>query len=259
MPISIHGKRIIVTGGASGIAAAAVKALAREGADIVSFDVTEAEGRKIAEQASSEGPGKVDFRRVDVRRRQEVEQAVSAAVTKLGGLDAVLNIAGVERTGLIGALADEDIELMFDVNVKGLMAICAASFPHLKEQGGSIVNFGSDAGLGASTGHAYYGASKGAVHAFTRQAAAEYGRHNVRVNTVIPAIWTPMYDAYRARMSDQERMIHDMAMQHVIPLGGKLGDPDRDAAPVMVFLASDLSRFITGQAIPVDGGMVMLG
>ena len=79
------------------------------------------------------------------------------------------------------------------------------------------------------------------------------------MNSVVPAIWTQMYDEYRSRMSEQERMIHDMAMQHVIPLGGKLGDPDRDAAPVLVFLASDSSRFMTGQAIPVDGGMVMLG
>jgi NAD(P)-dependent dehydrogenase (short-subunit alcohol dehydrogenase family) len=68
-----------------------------------------------------------------------------------------------------------------------------------------------------------------------------------------------MYEAYRSRMTEQERMVHDMAMQHVIPLGGALGDPDRDAAPVLVFLASDAPRFITGQAFAVDGGMIMLG
>lgn len=258
MPISIEGKRIIVTGGASGIAAAAVKALAAEGANIVSFDVTEEKGREIAAQASSEGPGTVDFLHVDVSKREQVEKAVSDAVSTLGGLDAVLNIAGVERTGLIGELSDADIDLMFAVNVKGLMSMCAATFPYLKDQGGSIVNFGSDAGLGVSAGHAYYGASKGAVHAFTRQAAAEYGRHDVRVNTVIPAIWTPMYDAFRSRLSSEELAAHDAMMAQRIPLRGRLGDALTDIAPLLLFLVSDGARFITGQIIAANGGIEMV-
>jgi NAD(P)-dependent dehydrogenase (short-subunit alcohol dehydrogenase family) len=95
--------------------------------------------------------------------------------------------------------------------------------------------------------------------AWTRTVAQEWARYGITVNSVVPAIWTPMYDRHRARMRDDERTMHDLAMAHVIPLGGKLGDPDHDMAPVMVFLASDASRFMTGQAIVVDGGMVMLG
>lgn len=150
---------------------------------------------------------------------------------------------------------------MFDINVKGLIAMCAATFPHLKKNGGTIINFGSDAGLaslGIAGGHSYYGATKGAVHTFTRHAAAEFGPHDVRVNTVVPAIWTPMYDHYRERMSTEELEQHEKAMTQYIPLGGKLGDTLKDIAPVMLFLVSDASRFITGQIIAVNGGIGMV-
>src|SRR4029078_6341421 len=156
-------------------------------------------------------------------------------------------------------IPDDEWDLVFGVNVKGTLYTNQAAFRHLKDGGGVIVNFGSGAGIRGQRGSAHYSASKAAVMAWTRTVAQEWAKYGIRVNSVVPAIWTQMYDEYRSRMSDQERMIHDMAMQHVIPLGGKLGDPDRDAAPVMVFLASDLSRFITRQGIPVGGGIVMLG
>jgi NAD(P)-dependent dehydrogenase (short-subunit alcohol dehydrogenase family) len=95
--------------------------------------------------------------------------------------------------------------------------------------------------------------------AWTRAVAQEWSRFGITVNSIVPAIWTPMYDAHRARMTDEERTMHDLQMRHAVPLGGRLGDPERDLAPVLVFLASDGARFITGQAIAVDGGMVMLG
>ena len=143
--------------------------------------------------------------------------------------------------------------------MKGTLYTNQAAFRHMQGHGGRIINFGSGAALRGQRGSAHYSASKAAVMAWTRTVAQEWASHGIRVNNVVPAIWTPMYDAHRARMSPQELAIHDMAMQHVIPLGGKLGDADADLAPVMVFLASDASRFITGQAIVVDGGMVMLG
>src|SRR6185436_20040295 len=150
-------------------------------------------------------------------------------------------------------IPDDEWDLVFGVNVKGTLYTNQAAFRHLKEGGGVIINFGSGAGIRGQRGSAHYSASKGAVMSWTRTVAQEWSKYGIRVNSVVPAIWTQMYDEYRSRMSDQERMIHDMAMQHVIPLGGKLGDPDRDAAPVMVFLASDLSHFMTGQCFAVDG------
>jgi NAD(P)-dependent dehydrogenase (short-subunit alcohol dehydrogenase family) len=253
--VLLDGRRIIVTGGASGIAAATVRAYAAEGARVASLDVNDEAGRRVAAEA---GPG-VTYYHCDVAQRADVDRVFAEAVGALGGLDVLANVAGVERGTPAEDIPDVEWDLVFGVNVKGTLYTNQAAFRHLKDGGGVVINFGSGAGIRGQRGSAHYSASKAAVMAWTRTVAQEWAKYGIRVNSVVPAIWTQMYDEYRSRMSDQERMIHDMAMQHVIPLGGKLGDPDRDAAPVMVFLASDLSRFITGQAIPVDGGMVMLG
>jgi NAD(P)-dependent dehydrogenase (short-subunit alcohol dehydrogenase family) len=251
----LTGKRIVVTGGANGIAAATLRAYAREGATVWSLDVADDKGRAVAADA---GPS-VTYRHCDIARRAEVDTAIDEAARAMGGLDVLANVAAVERGTPAEDIPDDEWDLVFAVNVKGTVYTNQAAFRHLRVQGGSIINFGSGAGIRGQRGSAHYSASKAAVMSWTRVVAQEWASHKIRVNSVVPAIWTQMYDEYRSRMSDQERTIHDMAMAHVIPLGGKLGDADRDAAPLMVFLASDMSRFITGQAIPVDGGMVMLG
>jgi NAD(P)-dependent dehydrogenase (short-subunit alcohol dehydrogenase family) len=251
----LEDRRIIVTGGASGIGAAAVRAYAREGAQVASLDVNDAGGRRVAAEA---GPN-VRYHHCDVSRRAEVVDAFARAVTDLGGLDVLAHVAGVERGAPAEAITDEEWDLVFAVNVKGTLYTNQAAFLHMRGRGGRIINFGSGAGIRGQRGSAHYSAAKAAVMGWTRTVAQEWARHAITVNAVVPAIWTPMYDAHRARMSEEERTVHDLAMQHVIPLGGRLGDPDRDLAPVMVFLASDDCRFMTGQVIAVDGGMIMLG
>ncbi len=252
--MQLRDKRIIVTGGASGIAAAAVRAYAREGARVVSLDVNDEGGRRVAADAGD----RVQYLHCDVARRDEVFDVFGRAVATLGGLDVLAHVAAVEGGAPAEDITEAEWDHLFAVNVKGTVFTNQAAFRHLRDHGGSIVNFGSGAGLRGQRGSAHYSASKGAVMAWTRTVAQEWAHAGIRVNSVVPAIWTPMYDVYRSRMSDQERTIHDMAMAHVIPLGGKLGDPDRDMAPVMVFLASDASRFMTGQLVVVDGGMVMV-
>jgi NAD(P)-dependent dehydrogenase (short-subunit alcohol dehydrogenase family) len=251
----LQGKRAIVTGGASGIGAATVRAYVREGARVVTLDVDEAGGARVCAEAG----GGATFAHCDIADRGQVLAAVDRAVAQLGGLDVMANVAGVERRTPAEEIPDAEWDLIFSVNVKGTLYTNQAAFPHLRERGGRIINFGSGAGIRGQAGSAHYSASKGAVMAWTRTVAQEWAKYRITVNSVVPAIWTPMYDAWRARMSDQERMVHDMAMQHVVPLGGKLGDPDGDMAPVMVFLASDASHFMTGQCFAVDGGMIMLG
>ena len=251
----LRERRIIVTGGASGIAAATVRAYAREGARVASLDVNDEGGRRVAAEA---GPN-VAYYHCDVSRRAEVDDVFARAVTAMGGLDVLANVAGVERGTPAEDIPDAEWDLVFAVNVKGTLYTNQAAFRHMQARGGHIINFGSGAGIRGQRGSAHYSAAKAAVMGWTRTVAQEWARYNITVNSVVPAIWTPMYDAHRARMSPGELSIHDLAMQHVIPLGGRLGDPDRDIAPVMVFLAGDGARFITGQAIAVDGGMIMLG
>jgi NAD(P)-dependent dehydrogenase (short-subunit alcohol dehydrogenase family) len=251
MTCAIEGKRILVTGGARGIGEAAVRVFAQQGARVAVFDVLDDLGQRIADEAGTEGSGQVVYRHVDVRDRAQVFSGVAWAVDQLGGLDVVMNIAGVP----LEDIAEVDLDLILGVNVKGTFFVCQAAFPHLRGSGGSIVNVGSDAALMPFPMGAQYSAAKGAIHALSRTAAAEWGRHGVRVNTVIPAMWTPMYDAHRASFDEEQLAAHDAQMAALIPLGGRLGDPTRDFAPLLVFLASDGARFITGQILSANGGL----
>lgn len=255
--MNLTGQRVIVTGTARGIGASALRAIVAAGADVVGMDVLDADGEAVAAQAHATGPGRAQYRHCDIRDRRAVQTAFDAAATWLGGLDALVNIAGVERASPAEAIADEDWDLMFDVNARGTLHTNQAAFVHLKDRGGRILNFGSAAGVMGLPGCAHYSAAKAAVLGWTRTVAKEWARHRITVNAIAPGMWTPMYEAHRSRMTEPELKAHDAMMAGVIPLGGRLGDPDRDLAPVLMFLLSDGARFITGQTLAVDGGLMI--
>ncbi|MCW8158416.1 SDR family oxidoreductase [Stutzerimonas xanthomarina] len=254
--MQLQGKRIIVTGGARGIAASVVRAYAAEGARIASLDVLDDEGAQVAAAINECYPGAVSFHHCDIADRAQVLAVFNEAAERMGGLDVMANIAGVERTSPAEDIQQEHWDLIFDVNVRGTLHTNQAAFQHMQAQGGRIINFGSAAGLTGMPGAAHYSASKGAVLAWTRTVAQEWARHGITVNAVAPMIWTPMYDTHRAKMSAEALAAHDQHLSTIIPLGGKLGNAERDLAPVLVFLASDGARFITGQTLSVDGGTV---
>jgi len=255
--MSSQGKRVIVTGSASGIGASALKALVAAGAQVVGMDVADAAGEQIAAAAHQAGPGSARYLHCDVSQRALVQQAFDAAVKQLGGLDALINIAGVERKSPAEDISQGDWDLMFDVNARGALNTNQAAFAHLREHGGRIINFASAAGVMGVPGLAHYSAAKAAVLGWTRTAAKEWGKHGITVNAVAPGMWTPMYEHFRARLDAAQLQAHDTMMAGQIPLGGRLGDPDRDMAPVLVFLVSDGARFITGQTLAVDGGLMI--
>jgi NAD(P)-dependent dehydrogenase (short-subunit alcohol dehydrogenase family) len=250
----LSGKRIIVTGGANGIAAATVRAYAREGARVAALDVEDETGRRVAAEA---GPS-VSYHHCDIARRDEVFRVFAEVVAALGGLDVMANVAAVEGPKPAEDITETELDRILSVNVKGTVFTNQAAFRHMQAAGGRIINFGSGAGIRGQKGSAHYSASKGAVMSWTRTVAQEWAPYGITVNSVVPAIWTRMYDHYRESLSEQELMMHDAGMKYAIPLGGRLGDPDRDIAPVMVFLAGDGPRFMTGQLFVVDGGMVMV-
>jgi NAD(P)-dependent dehydrogenase (short-subunit alcohol dehydrogenase family) len=255
---ALQDTRIVVTGGARGIGESAVRAFVREGAHVVSFDVTDDAGEQVAGEADATGPGKASFVHCDVSSRTSVEEAFSSAVERLGGLDALVHVAGVERAAPAEEITDEDWDLTLDVNLRGTFLTNQEAFPHLKENGGRIVNFASGAGLYPYLHGAHYSASKAGVIAWTRTIAHEWGRYGITAVAVNPAMWTPMYQGHRDRLSPSELAAHDAEKLVKVPLGGKLGDPDTDLAPVLVFLVGEGSRFITAQIVSVDGGMVPL-
>lgn len=248
---ALSGKRIIVTGAARGIGASAARALASAGARVTALDVVEF-------PAETTHDGCLSHDRCDVSSRSSVTGAFDRAVQAMGGLDVLIHVAGVQRYTPAEAITDDEWDLVVGVNARGTMITNQAAFAHLKDRGGRIVNFASAAGALGLRGCAHYAASKGAVLAWTRTIAQEWGPYGISANAVAPGMWTPMYDTTRAGMTPDQLAAHDKGMAMMIPLGGKLGDPDTDMAPVLVFLASDASRFITGQTLAVDGGLMMV-
>jgi NAD(P)-dependent dehydrogenase (short-subunit alcohol dehydrogenase family) len=253
--MQLMGKKIIVTGGARGIGASVVRSYAMEGAHVTSLDVLDNQGKIVADKATQKGPGSVHYFHCDVSSRDDVEVAFEMAVREMDGLDVVVNAAGVNRIIPAADISDQEMDLIIKVNVYGTFLTNQVAFKYLKEHGGKIINFASVAGMNPYPAGAHYSASKGAVASWTRSIAHEWGKYNITINSLAPAIWTPMYDERRSLMSKEELKAHDESYNKVIPIGGKLGDPEKDLAPVLVFLATEGSRFITGQIIPVDGGL----
>ncbi|KAJ5647288.1 hypothetical protein N7490_003660 [Penicillium lividum] len=262
---SLRGKRIIVTGGARGIGAAAVRTLVKQGAKIVIFDIRDELAEAVVHKISQSHPSPdatappVTYVHVDVSSQARVNEGVSKAVEILGGLDGLFHAAGIERQAPPEDMISEaDIDALLSVNVKGTILINQAIFQHLKknEHGGTIVNLGSDEGLDPCAWLAGYATTKGAVHSYVRAVSKGWAKYNIRVNSLLPVMRTEMFDEYWAGLSPSEREAVDSRLAERVLLGGKLGELDRDLAPVIAFLMSDASRFMTGQLISVNGGMV---
>ncbi len=238
-----------------------MRAFTREGATVASLDVKDELGERVARGASEQGSGKARYYHCDVSNRAEVRRVFAAAVGDLGGLDGLVHAAGIHREGLAEGISDEDWDLVMAVNLKGTFITNQEAFPFLRDNGGGrILNFGSSAGLIPYRNAAHYSASKGAVISWTRTVAHEWGQYGITVNAVAPGIHTPMAEETFERLSavggvEGTWAVREAMMALMIPLGGKLGDADRDLAPVLVFLMSEGARFITGQIIPVDGGL----
>ncbi|MBP9034954.1 MAG: SDR family oxidoreductase [Pseudomonadales bacterium] len=245
----LEGKRIIVTGGAGGIGNAAVRLFAAEGARVAC----------TWNHSGPEVPAGVDTARCNIADKTEVNRVFDRFAAALGGLDVLVHAAGRHGSQAAELVGEPDWDAMFDLNGKATVWTNQAALLHMREHGGSIVNMGSVEGVRGFAGNAVYAASRGAVMAWTRSVALEWGRHGVRVNCVAPAIHTDIFERQRQHMDAATLAMVDAHLAAAIPLGGRMGDPLRDLAPVLVFLASDDSRFITGQTLAVDGGLMMLG
>ena len=253
--MDLQGKNAIITGSARGMGAATVRAFMAAGANVVAMDLNDEGGQEVVQQAKELGPGDAHYQHVDVSNKDSVDAAFDKAVAQLGDLHILAHPAAIQAPSQATTVSVEEWDTMFAVNVRGTMLTNQAAYPHLKKAGGgSIINFGSISGQRPEPGSVAYSASKGAVHSWTRSAAANWGPDKVRVNAILPAIATPMFENAISGMSEEQMNAMYWINLHTIVLGNEYGDADRDLGPVMVFLASDASRFITGQMIPVDGG-----
>jgi 3-oxoacyl-[acyl-carrier protein] reductase len=245
----LKGRRILVTGGATGIGAAAVEVLRTAGARVVATYHRTAPADDTA----------ATWLQCDVRDATAVDVMFRDAVDKLGGLDVLVNAAGLWQPGIPGQISGEDIDFLLATNVKATILTNQAAHAVMRGKGGQIINFGSAEAVMGSPIAAVYAATKGAVQAWTRSAARAWGADRVTVNALAPAVQTPGADRLRAFLGPDAAAFIDQQMKLSIPLGGKLGDPAGDLGPVLVFLAGKGAGFITGQLIPVDGGLAMVG
>jgi len=235
----------IVTGGGSGMGEAIAETFAREGAHVAVVDVDGAAAAKVAKHI---GPAAMAVK-CDVTRRSDIDAAVAETATKFGGLNALVNNAGVAHVNKpVLEIDEKEFDRVFAVNVKGLFMFTQAVVPLMKGKGGVIINIGSTAGLRPRPGLSAYNATKGAVHNLTKTLAVELAPDKIRVCALAPvATDTPLLPTFLGPAPDmREKFIA------TVPLG-RLAMA-QDIADAALFLASDEAKFLTGNIMEVDGG-----
>ncbi len=262
----LHGRKALVTGGAQGLGAGMVEALARAGASVTIADIREDIGKATADKLAQSGLP-VRFVPLDVTNEASWEAAISRTISELDGLDILVNNAGIEISELVIDLNPQNVLKMLEVNVMGTSLGIKHAFRAMRPngaagKGGVVINVSSVAATIAFPGIAGYSATKSAVDRLTRVAAMESGKlgYGVRVNCIYPGLVpTDMGNQLAVDMATLGLFPSPEAAAGAVigltPLG-RLGEVS-DMADAVVFLASDAARFITGIGLPVDGGMGM--
>lgn len=248
----LSGTRVLVTGAGSGIGRATCLRLAADGARVLATDLDAESAAETARSVTAAG-GIADAATLDVSRENAGAVVAKLADERLGGIDALVNNAGVGVAGSILETSEEDWRRLFEVNVSGMFRCSRAVLPAMVQQkGGSIVNMASVAGLVGLTNRFAYCSTKGAVVSMTRAMALDHAGTGVRVNCVCPGtIETPWVEAMEAAAPDREEFRAQMVARQ--PLG-RLGRAEEVAAAV-AYLCSPDAEFVTGSAMVVDGGL----
>ena len=245
------GKRVLITGGTSGMGEATALAFAAAGARVVITGRNQQRAREILKQGRK-STGSMAFVAGDISVRKACDLIVTEAVGILGGLDIVVNSAGIIYHATAEETTDEQWLQTMNVNVNGMFFICRAALPHLKSSRGTIINIASDAALSGSYHLTAYCASKGAVLQMSRAMALDYAHDGIRVIPICPGdVDTPMLRGeFRDRGLEVEAGLHESAES--VPL--KRVCSAQEVADMVLYACSDSAQFITGYPLVVDGG-----
>ena len=245
---NLQDQVVIVTGGASGIGGALTSVLVERGASVIAVDINEEAGQqKVAENSE-----KIAFLNGDVSKESVAKEAVEMAISKFGKLTGLVNNAHASRQKPLIELSEEDWSLSFGTGFNATLNFMKAAYPELKKSKGSVVNFGSGAALNGQIGQASYAAAKEAIRGLSRVAANEWGDDKIRVNVVCPLALTEGVAKWKESSPKQyEEVAGGIPLSH-------FGDPKKDIAPIVAFLLSDDSQYMTGQTLMADGGDIKL-
>lgn len=245
----LDGKVCLITGASRGIGLATVKAFVKNGAMVYANVRHPKNLDAIYDELSQENSGSVKALYFDVRDENTTKQAIIQIKKEAGRLDVLVNNAGIMKDALIGMIPKSLMQEIYETNVFGVMnMIQLASKLMVRQKCGSIINLSSIVGIEGNPGQLVYSATKGAVAAITKTAAKELASRGIRVNAVAPG----MIDTDMYRSIGEERIKDQISLIRM----GKLGTPE-EVADAILFLASDLSRYITGEVLGVDGGAMV--
>lgn len=244
----LDGKNVLITGASKGIGKAIAEAFAEHGANVAFTYLSSKEKAQVLEQALQSSGGKVKGYQSDASDFAAADQLISEVVSEFGSLDVLVNNAGITQDNLLMRMNEAAWDEVMTVNLKSVFnTVKAATRTFLKQKSGSIINMTSVVGIKGNAGQGNYAASKAGIIGFTKSVALELGSRNVRCNAIAPGfIETEMTEKL------DEKTVQ--GWRDAIPL--KRGGRPEDVADCALFLASDLSQYVTGQVIQVDGGML---
>lgn len=244
----LKGQKTIVTGGTKGIGRAIALTFAKEGAHVVIVGTDAAKGKEVVDEIHACG-ATGSFLQLDVSNYEQASERIKATIEEMGRIDVLVNNAGITRDGLLLRMSEQDWDQVIDVNLKSCYTFCQAVLrPMMKQRSGSIVNISSVSGLTGNPGQVNYAASKAGMIGLSKALAREVSSRNIRVNCIAPGF-------VETAMTKEIMEGHKDKLLASIPMG-RVGQPE-EIAQAVLFLASSMSSYVTGQVLAVDGGMVM--
>ena len=244
----LEGQTVIITGASRGIGKGIAKVFAQQGANIAfTYRSSDEKAKQLEKELSTNGC-KAKGYKSDASDFDAAQQLASDVLEEFGSIDVLVNNAGITKDGLLMRMSEEDYDKVMDVNMKSVFNMTKAVLrPMLKQRKGSIINMSSVVGVKGNAGQANYSASKAAINGFTKSTALELGSRNIRCNSIAPGfIETEMTESLGEEQINEWR--------NSIPL--KRGGSTDDIANATLFLASDMSAYVTGQVLNVCGGML---